>query len=200
MTQNSSAQTLRLIAESRFPGTREVFNDFSTTDFGGADKARIAYSCRHGAEERAVCAILHATSLYIPCVLIPSGIVWGLQRSRSQFLAVQSLQTLMHQLVVFLGQLAGFGLFMFGFMVAISSGLGVAMILGLGAIFFFQMVFPCVVCGQPFASYGGMNSAIRYWAGWQSVGPVNSPSMSRRVPRARGTPQRTQIARPCWRR
>lgn len=119
--------------------------------------SRIAQSLRRRAEEQVVCAILHASSLYGLFALAASSIVWATQRTRSRFMAFQSLQALIFQLFIFLALLVLFALLMAGFFFAASSGLiartGVtepeltaflidAAILGFGCIHFFQWIFP----------------------------------------------------------
>lgn len=114
-------------------------------------------ACKHRREEQLVAAILHMASPWGFFALISSGVVWAVSKSRSRFLMVQALQAFLFQLVSVLAFGLMFIIFMTGFYYAMFSGLiartGVnepeltqnliiAAIIGFGAIFFFQFIFP----------------------------------------------------------
>jgi uncharacterized Tic20 family protein len=119
--------------------------------------ARIAHSSRQRAEERVLCAILHATTPYGLYALAASVAVWITQRTRSRFVALQALQAMLFQLATLAAQLVTFGLFMASFFFAAFSGLIArtgytepeltsfliaAWVFGMACVFFFQLILP----------------------------------------------------------
>ncbi len=123
----------------------------STTD------RRILLSRQRRAEEQVVAAVLHASSILGFFAIIASASVWFNQRSRSRFLAIQSRQALLFQIITAVGLLITFALFMAGFYVAVfggliartgvsepelTSALIVAAVLGAIAIVFFLIILP----------------------------------------------------------
>ena len=118
---------------------------------------RLAYALKQRKEEQVIAAILHMSSPWGFFALLSSGIVWAASRGRSRFLMVQALQAFLFQLFSFLAFGAMFLIFMLGFYYAAFSGLIArtgatepeltanlitAAIIGFGAIFFFQFIFP----------------------------------------------------------
>jgi uncharacterized Tic20 family protein len=159
--------------------------------------SRITHSHRRRAEERVVCAILHASSPLGFLALAASGTVWATQRSRSRFLALQSLQALMFQLLAFLGSFITYwplalaiGIAVFSDWIAptdaaepaLTTAMLIIGVLGFAIAVFFQAVFPWWGMWAAFRILRGHNFRYpvlgRIVVGWSARQPVNAEAAS----------------------